>query len=96
MAEKTYREKHYAKLTPGKSVRMLRELHDMTQAELAKRAGLTQGTVSAIESGAKAVGIERAKRLAKALRVHPAVIAFPDWPTDQATTTSRDRDSTPA
>lgn len=82
MAEKTYPEKRYAKLTPGKSVRILRELHEMTQTDLAKRAGLTQATVSAIESGAKPIGLERAKRLAKALKVHPAVIAFPDWPLD--------------
>lgn len=80
MAEKTYPEKRYATLTPGKSVRMLRELHGLTQGELAKLANMTQATISAIETEAKPIGIERAKRLATALKVHPAVIAFPNWP----------------
>ena len=68
-----------AKLTPGEAVAMLRELHSMTQGELAEASGLLQPTISAIENGRAAVGVGRAKKLARALKVHPAVLAFADW-----------------
>jgi transcriptional regulator with XRE-family HTH domain len=67
-------------LTPGKAVKMLRELHEMSQSELARASGLSQPIISAIERGTTNVGIERAKRLAKALNVHPSAIAFADVP----------------
>ena len=47
----------------------------MTQAELAKRAKLTQGYISQLEAGAKKdIGAKVAVRLAKALGVH--VVSF--------------------
>lgn len=69
-------------LTPGHAVRVTRELQEMTQAELAKASGLTQPTISGIESGRRALGVERAERLARALRVHPAVLLWPSWDVD--------------
>lgn len=66
-------------LTPGDSVRVARELQEMTQAELAKACGLSQPTISSIESGKVTLGAERAERLARALRVHPAVLLWPNW-----------------
>lgn len=66
-------------LTPGQSLRIIRELQELSQNELAKRSGLPQSTISGMESGRINIGVERAKVLARALRVHPAVIVFPGW-----------------
>jgi len=71
--------RRHLKLTVGDSVRIARELNGLTQTELAKAAKLTQATVSAIEHNRSLLGVDRAKRLAAALRVHPAVLLFPDW-----------------
>ena len=69
-----------AHLTPGKAVRITREFAALSQVALARKAGLAQGTLSAIETGKATLGVERAKRLARALGVHPAALLFPDWP----------------
>lgn len=66
-------------LLPGQAVRIARELQGWTQSELARRADLTQATVSAIEKGRVNLGVDRAKALARVLRVHPAVLLFPSW-----------------
>ena len=42
-------------------------------------AGLTQPALSGLENDKVALGVERAKMLAKALNAHPAVLIFPDW-----------------
>jgi transcriptional regulator with XRE-family HTH domain len=67
------------KLSPGDSVRVLRELQEMTQAELAEASGLSQPTISGIEKNRITLGAERAEKLALALRVHPAVLVWPNW-----------------
>ena len=67
------------KVTPGESVRIIRELQELSQNELAERAGIPQSTISAIERGRINLGVERAKTLARALRCHPAVLVFPGW-----------------
>jgi transcriptional regulator with XRE-family HTH domain len=64
--------------TPGEMLRTLRELQEMTQAELARATGIAQSNISALENGRKHIGRERAVTLARALKVHPAVILFPD------------------
>ena len=66
-------------MTPGQSLRIIRELQELSQNELAKLSGLPQSTISGMESGRINIGVERAKVLAHALRVHPAVIVFPGW-----------------
>ncbi len=66
-------------LKPGDSVRVARELQEMTQAELAKASGIPQPTISSIESGRITLGADRAEKLARALRVHPAVLLWPQW-----------------
>lgn len=66
-------------LTPGDAVRVARELQEMTQAELAAATGIAQPTLSSIESGRSTLGAERAEKLARALRVHPAVLLWPNW-----------------
>ena len=66
-------------VTPGESVRIIRELQEMSQNELAKASGIPQSTISAIERGRINLGVERAKQLARALKCHPAVLVFPGW-----------------
>jgi transcriptional regulator with XRE-family HTH domain len=59
-------------------VRITRKFAELSQVELASLAGLTQATVSAIETEKTNLGAVRAKRLAEAMRVHPAALLFPD------------------
>ncbi len=66
-------------LTPGAAVRIARELQEWTQAELAAATGIPQPTISSIEHGRATLGAERAERLARALKVHPAVLLWPNW-----------------
>ena len=73
------REKRHAKLTPGEALKIARELQGLSQSELARRTGIAQSALSALESGDTEMGVKRAKKLAAVLGVHPAVIAFPDW-----------------
>ena len=63
----------------GESVRIIRELQEMSQNELAKLTGIPQSTISAIENDRVNLGVERAKQLAVALKCHPAVLVFPGW-----------------
>lgn len=70
-----------ASVTPGESVKLIRELQGLSQAELSDKAGIPQPTISGIETGRIKLGAERAKTLARALRVHPAVLLFPGWQT---------------
>lgn len=72
------------KLTPGDSVRIARELQEMTQAELAAASGISQPTISSIESGRATLGADRAEKLARALKVHPAVLLWPNWELEDA------------
>lgn len=71
-------------MTPGQSLRTIRELQELSQNELAKLSGLPQSTISGMESDRINIGVERAKVLAIALRVHPAVIVFPGWDIETA------------
>jgi transcriptional regulator with XRE-family HTH domain len=63
----------------GESVRILRELQELSQSRLSELTGIAQATISAIENGRVNLGVERAKVLARALRCHPAVLVFPGW-----------------
>ena len=67
----------------GESVRILRQLQEMSQNDLAAATGIPQSTISAIENGRVRLGVDRAKVLARALRCHPAVLVFPGWDVDQ-------------
>jgi len=66
-------------LSAGESVRIIRELQELSQNQLAKLTGIPQSTISAIERERVNLGVERAKVLARALKVHPAVLVFPNW-----------------
>ena len=77
---KNYRKaKKTVAVSVGESVRIIRELQEFSQAELAKLTGLPQSTISGIENDRIKIGVERAKILAKALNCHPAVLVFPGW-----------------
>lgn len=53
------------------------------QADLSRLTGISQSNISALESNARQMGRERAIVLAKALKVHPAVLLFPDFDIDK-------------
>jgi transcriptional regulator with XRE-family HTH domain len=73
--------KNRIRLSPGESVRIMRELQELSQNQLAEAAGIPQSTISAIERERVNLGVERAKVLARALKCHPAVLLFPGWDT---------------
>ena len=63
----------------GESVRLIRELQELSQTELAQLTGIPQSSISGIENNRIQIGVERAKLLARALKCHPAVLVFPGW-----------------
>ena len=71
--------KAHAKLTTGEVIRMLRELKGWTQAELAKRSGISATNISLLENEKVDIGKKRVEQLAKAFDVHPAIIMFPEY-----------------
>ena len=58
----------------GESVRLLRELQELSQTQLSELTGIRQATISAIEDGRVNLGVQRAKVFARALKCHPAVL----------------------
>ena len=73
------RAKKGVDVSVGESVRIVRELQGYSQNELAKRTGISQATISAIENDRVRLGVDRAKVIATALKCHPAVLVFPGW-----------------
>ncbi len=71
--------KKHIEVSSGESVRILRELQEFSQNELAALTGIPQSTISGIENDRIHSGVERAKVLARALKCHPAVLVFPGW-----------------
>ena len=82
---KDYRKaKKTIEVSVGDSVRILRELQELSQNQLASLTSIPQSTISAIENGRVNLVIERAKVLARALNCHPAVLVFPGWELENA------------
>ena len=77
------RAKRRIDVSIGESVRIVRELQELSQNELAALTGIPQSTISAIERDRVNLGVERAKVLARALKCHPAVLVFPGWDVSQ-------------
>ncbi len=71
--------KKHAEVSVGESVRIIRELQELSQNALAHLTGIPQSTISAIENNRVQLSVERAKVLARALKCHPAVLVFPGW-----------------
>jgi len=77
---KNYRKaKKSIEVSVGSSVRIIRELQELSQNELAELTGIPQSTLSAIENDRVNLGVERPKVLARALHCHPSVLVFPGW-----------------
>jgi transcriptional regulator with XRE-family HTH domain len=77
---KAYRPaKKRVAVSVGESLRIVRELQELSQSELSRLTGIPQATISAIENDRVRLGVERAKVLARALKCHPGVLAFPGW-----------------
>ena len=76
--------KRHIKISIGESVRIIRELQEMSQSDLSDASGIPQSTISAIENCRINLGVERAKLLARALKCHPAVLVFPGWQLDES------------
>ena len=70
------RAKKRIDVSVGESVRIIRELQEMSQNELALVCGIPQSTISAIENNRINLGVERAKQLARALSCHPGRAGF--------------------
>jgi len=66
-------------LSVGESIHIVRELQELSQNQLSQLTGIPQATLSAIENNRIQLGVERAKVLARALKVHPGVLVFPGW-----------------
>ncbi len=73
------RAKIHRPVPPHEMLRTLRELQELTQQQLAEMTGISQSNISALEKGTRKIGRERAIVLARALKVHPAVILFSDF-----------------
>jgi transcriptional regulator with XRE-family HTH domain len=67
------------RVSVGESVRILRELQELSQTELSRRSGIPQATLSAIENDRVKLGVERAKVLGRTLKCHPAVLVSLGW-----------------
>ena len=69
----------HAVLSPGEVIRMLRELKGWTQAELARRSGISVTNISLLENEKIEIGKKHTVQLAKTFDVHPAIIMFPEY-----------------
>jgi transcriptional regulator with XRE-family HTH domain len=52
-------------VSPGESVRIIREMQELSQNQVAELAGMPQSTVSAIQRGRVNPGVDCAKTLAR-------------------------------
>ena len=59
-------------------IQYFRRQRSLTQAELAKKADVSQSTIAQIESGDKDPSVETLKKLSKALDVHIAILFAAD------------------
>ena len=71
--------KPHAKVSTGEVIRMLRELKEYSQAELAERSGINATNLSLLENDKVEIGKKQAEQLARAFDVHPAIIMFPEY-----------------
>jgi transcriptional regulator with XRE-family HTH domain len=73
----------HAILTTGEVIRMLRDLKEWSQKELAARCGISATNISLLENNKVEIGKKRAERLARAFQVHPAIIMFPEYEAEE-------------
>jgi transcriptional regulator with XRE-family HTH domain len=75
--------KQHAVLTTGEVIKMLRELKEWTQEVLAKRCKINATNISLLENDKIEIGKRRAEQLAHAFNVHPAIIMFPEYESEE-------------
>ncbi len=71
--------KKRATLTTGEVIKMLRELKKWTQTDLAKHSGINPQNISLLENNKIDIGKKRAESLARAFKIHPSIIMFPEY-----------------
>ena len=71
--------KQHTVLTTGEVIKILRELKGWTQEELSKYCSINAKNISMLENDKLEIGKKRAEQLAKAFKVHPAIIMFPEY-----------------
>ena len=71
--------KRHIELSTGDVIRILREMKEWTQAELAERSSISVTNISLLENDRVGVGKKRAVALARAFNIHPATIMFPGY-----------------
>ena len=71
--------KVHTSVTPGEAIKIMREMQGLSQNDLAELTGISQPNLSALENGTRQLGRDRAITLAEAIKVHPAVLLFPDY-----------------
>lgn len=69
----------HAHVTTGEVIRILREKKGWTQNELARHSGISPTNLSMLENDHIDIGKKRAEQLARAFRIHPAIIMFPEY-----------------
>lgn len=63
----------------GARVRMIRETLGLQQEELAKRTGLTRGSIANIETGRQRLLLQTVEKLARGLGTSPKVLMRGVW-----------------
>ena len=71
-----------AQSTPGEALQDFRELKELSKTTLAKLAEISVSDLTAMENGKQEIDLKTARRLARVLGVHPALIVFVDWDFD--------------
>jgi transcriptional regulator with XRE-family HTH domain len=66
-------------LTSGGMLKFLREMKGWTQQQLAEKAGISITNISALEHDRQELGKKRAELFAKAFKVHPVTIMYPEF-----------------
>lgn len=67
-------EKKYIDVSTGESVRIVREMNELTRTQLSTITGIPEATLCAIEDDQLELTIEQATVLANALKVTPAIL----------------------
>ena len=70
--------RQHVELSVGESVRIMRELQELSQSKLCERSGISLSTLSAIENDRVELDVKCAKSLAWALKCHPGVLVSPE------------------
>ena len=71
--------KQHIRVSTGEVIRILREKKGWTQQELGRRSGISASNLSMLENDRLDIGKKRAEHLARAFKIHPAIIMFPEY-----------------